>query len=150
MIDGPAAGQRIKEMMERRGWSLGTLADRSGVDKGHLSVMIRGRVSNPGVGTLRKISDALGVDLSEITGERPMPRRRAEIFERVAHVPVMRVRAHASGRPTWDDTRETVVIEADVIIGRLYGRAADEFPKLVQNCPSILLRYAIDCAILRV
>lgn len=44
MIDGPAAGQRVKELMERRGWSLGTLADRSGVDKGHLSVMLRGRV----------------------------------------------------------------------------------------------------------
>lgn len=102
MIDGPAAGQRVKELMERRGWSLGTLADRSGVDKGHLSVMLRGRVPNPGVGTLRKLSDALGVSLSEITGEKPMPKRRMEITEGVARLPLRTLRVQADGHPSWD------------------------------------------------
>lgn len=124
MIDGPAAGQRVKELMERRGWSLGTLADRSGVDKGHLSVMLRGRVPNPGVGTLRKLSDALGVSLSEITGEKPMPKRRMEITEGVARLPLRTLRVQADGHPSWDDTRDTIIVSSRAGMGRPNAFAA--------------------------
>ena len=124
MIDGPAAGQRVKELMERRGWSLGTLADRSGVDKGHLSVMLRGRVPNPGVGTLRKLSDALGVSLSEITGEKPMPKRRMEITEGVARLPLRTLRVQADGHPSWDDTRDTIIVSSRAAMGRPNAFAA--------------------------
>lgn len=110
--------------MDQRGWSIGTLSDRSGVDKGHLSVMLRGRVPNPGTVTLGKIANALGVSLSEITGEKPMPKRRAEIFEGVARVPVMRVRVQASGSPAWDDTRENIYVSAGIAAGRPNIRAA--------------------------
>lgn len=121
---GETVAIRVKALIDQRGWSLGALSQRSGLDKGYLSQLTRGKVANPGVHTLEKISEALGVDLSEITGERPMPRRRAEIFEGVAMVPLMRVRVQASGSPTWDDTRESVPVEISVATGRPNIRAA--------------------------
>jgi DNA-binding Xre family transcriptional regulator len=117
-------GARIAALLERRGWSQNKLAERSGVDKSQLSKLIRGRSPNPGHGTIRKLADALGVELSELTGERPMPRRRAEVFEGVAMVPVMRVRVQASGGPIWDDTRESVPVSLNVAAGRPNIRAA--------------------------
>lgn len=110
MIDGAQAGLRIKKIIDARGWSLGRLASQSGVDKGHLSVLLRGGVPNPGAGTLGKIAGALGVPLSEITGERPMPRRQAQVFEGGVAVPVMKRRVHAGGESAWDDTTETVYV----------------------------------------
>lgn len=106
---GAQAGDRVRILMDRRGWSLGMLADRAGVDKGHLSVLLRGKVPNPGAATLGKLAAALGVDLSEITGERPLPRRQVQIFEGGAAVPVMQRRVHA-GQSAWDDTSETVYV----------------------------------------
>jgi SOS-response transcriptional repressor LexA len=44
--------------------------------------------------------------------------------EEVAYVPVMRVRVQASGQPTWDDTRETVIVSAQIAAGRPNIRAA--------------------------
>lgn len=105
---GARAGQRIKELMDRRGWTLGTLADRSGVDKGHLSILLRGRVANPGGVTLEKIATALGVSASEITGERPMPRRQEQVLEGAVGLPVLKRRVHAGGESGWGDTDDTV------------------------------------------
>lgn len=73
---------------------------------------------------MKKLSAAFGVDLSEITGERPLPRRRAEVTEGVARIPLMQVRVQASGRPIWDDTREWMVVSAALAMGRPNVRAA--------------------------
>jgi transcriptional regulator with XRE-family HTH domain len=113
-----SVGSRILDMLERRGWSLGMLADRSGLNKGYLSQLTRGHVKNPGTVTLGKLATALGVDLSEITGERPMPRRRAEFQEGVARLPLRSLRVQADGRPTWDDTRDTIVVSGRAAFGR--------------------------------
>lgn len=118
VVDGALAGQRIKVLMEQRGWSLGTLSDRSGVDKGHLSVMLRGRVPNPGAGTLGKIAEALGVPLSEITGERRMSPRRTTVIEGVVVVPVSTIRVQASGDPLYDDTPDMVTTLSKYAISR--------------------------------
>lgn len=121
---GVNLGERITALRKRRGWSQNQLAERAKMDRSHLSKLIRGQYDNPGAGTLGKIAEALGVPLSEITGERPMPRRRADIFEGVAMVPLMRVRVQASGEPTWDDTRESVPVSLNVAAGRPNIRAA--------------------------
>lgn len=122
--DGALVGGLILDHLKRREWSLGMLADRSGLNKGYLSQLTRGRVKNPGAQTLGKISDALRVPLSEITGESPMQLRRVEIFEGVARVPVMQVRVQASGRPTWGDSSERLPVPLDVAAGRPNVRAA--------------------------
>jgi transcriptional regulator with XRE-family HTH domain len=114
----------VKSLREQRGWSQGQLASRAGVEHSTVWRIEAKKIASPGVDIMRKLSTALGVDLSEITGDRPLPRRRAQIFEGVAHVPVMRVRVQASGRPTWDDTRETMIVRAAVADGRPNIRAA--------------------------
>src|SRR4051794_35049819 len=101
-----AISDRLTMLREQRGWSMGMLAARSRVSRAAISRIESGDTPSPGASTLEKLADALGVDLSEITGERPMPRRRVEVFEGVAMVPLMRVRVSA-GEPVWDDTRES-------------------------------------------
>lgn len=115
---------RLKTFRERRGWSQVQLAERSQVGNSTVSRIESGIITSPGIEVLGKIADALGVAVSELTGERPMPRRRAEVFEGVAMVPVMRVRVHASGSPTWDDTRESVPVSLAIAAGRPNIRAA--------------------------
>jgi transcriptional regulator with XRE-family HTH domain len=117
-------GARLTHLRERRGWSMGQLSDRSGVSRAAISRIESGETPGPGANTLGKIAGALGVELSEITGERPMPKRRADVIEGVARVPVMRVRVQASGEPAWDDTRDTIIVSASVAAGRPNIRAA--------------------------
>lgn len=118
LTDADEVGKRIREMMDQRGWSIGTLAARSGVDKGHISVMLRGRVPNPGTTTLGKIAEALGVPLSEITGERRLSPRRTTVIEGVVVVPVSTIRVQASGDPSYDDTPDLVTTLSKYAITR--------------------------------
>lgn len=115
---GEVVGMKVKEIIGQRGWSLGTLAARSGLDKGYLSQLTRGMVKNPGVGTLGKLSDALGVDVWYLTGERPMPKRQPTVVEGVVVLPVMKMRVQASGAPAWDETQETATTLARLAFGR--------------------------------
>lgn len=125
MLKGePSVATLVRTIREARGWSQGQLADRAGVEHSTVWRIEARKIASPGVDIMRKLSNALGVDLAEITGDRPLPRRRAEIFEGVARIPVMQVRVQASGRPVWDDTRETMVISASLAAGRPNIRAA--------------------------
>lgn len=122
--DTSSIATRVRMMRTQRGWSLKQLGDRAGIDPSTIWKIEAGATPNPGNATLGKISQALGVSLSEITGERSMPRRRTEIIEGVARVPVMRVRVQASGDPAWDDTRDTMIVSASLAAGRPNLRAA--------------------------
>lgn len=123
-IGEETVAMRLKALRERRGWSQGVLADRADVDTSTVWRIESEKIKSPGVDVLRRLSVALGVDLSEISGEQPMPRRRVEIFEGVAYVPVMRARVQASGRPIWDDTAETIPVDRSIAAGRPNLRAA--------------------------
>lgn len=100
-------GQRVLALMTRREWTLGKLAERSGVSKSQLSLLTRDLIEAPRVDTLEKIAQGLGVDLSEITGERPMPRRERQVLEGAVGLPVLKRRVHA-GESAWGDTADTV------------------------------------------
>jgi len=71
----PAISQRIRIERESRGWSLGDLAERSGVSKAMISKIERGGAS-PTATLLGRLSGAFGLQLSmllslaEQTGER--------------------------------------------------------------------------------
>lgn len=108
VADGPAIGERVMDHLKRREWSLGMLAERSGLNKGYLSQLTRGRVDNPGATTLGKIAAALRVPLSELTGERPMAPRQEQVLEGAVGLPVLKRRVHAGGESYWDDTPDTV------------------------------------------
>jgi transcriptional regulator with XRE-family HTH domain len=103
-------GERLTRLRERRGWSMGALADRSGVSRAAISRIESGDTPSPGATTLAKLASALGCDVSDITGERPMPRRQVQVIEGGAAVPVWRRRVHAGGEGYWDDTTETVYV----------------------------------------
>ena len=84
MVKGDTAGgpsvtatvaRNVKEARFERGWTLDQLAARSGVSKGMVVQIEQGR-TNPSVGTLSKVADALGVSLPDLfdEGETPLVR----------------------------------------------------------------------------
>ena len=58
---------RIKEVIKEKGMTITELADKMGINRVNLSIMVNG---NPTVETLNKIADALDVSVTELF-ERP-------------------------------------------------------------------------------
>ncbi|MDN4615323.1 XRE family transcriptional regulator [Leifsonia sp. F6_8S_P_1B] len=65
-------GARVKQERNSRGWTLDQLAERAQVSRRMVVNVEQGSV-NPSVGTLLRLSDALGVGLPALV-ERPAPR----------------------------------------------------------------------------
>jgi transcriptional regulator with XRE-family HTH domain len=63
-------GKRLKELRELRRISIRSLASKSGLSANALSMIERGKTS-PSVSTLYKLSDALGVSITEFFGPQP-------------------------------------------------------------------------------
>jgi transcriptional regulator with XRE-family HTH domain len=61
----PALGQAIRELRQKRGDTLKSLAPKAGVTWGTLGVIERGE-ANPTWGTVRAIAAALGVSVSTL------------------------------------------------------------------------------------
>lgn len=70
-----AVARTLQALRADRGWSLGQLATRSGVSKGVLVALERGR-SNPNLATLAKLGDAFGVPVTRLVevGDQPAVR----------------------------------------------------------------------------
>jgi transcriptional regulator with XRE-family HTH domain len=64
-----ALGDVIKQILTQKEMSQGALATQSGVSKGHISAIIRGKKPNPSLETLRRICYALGITLAEIVDD---------------------------------------------------------------------------------
>src|SRR5690349_21778139 len=60
-----ALAVNVRQARQRRGWSLDALASRAGVSKGVLVAVENGR-TNPNLGTLIRISDSLGLTITEL------------------------------------------------------------------------------------
>lgn len=75
-MGGPAAvneriGARLRQHRAARGWTLGELANRSGVSRRQLVNLEHGE-GNPSISTLLRLSDALGIGLPVLVDvERP-------------------------------------------------------------------------------
>jgi transcriptional regulator with XRE-family HTH domain len=65
-----AIGLRIKEIRLKRGMTLQTLSDASGLSPSMLSLVERGRAS-PSIGSLVVIASSLGVSMSDLIAESP-------------------------------------------------------------------------------
>ncbi|EWT01554.1 XRE family transcriptional regulator [Intrasporangium oryzae NRRL B-24470] len=81
-----AIGARVRQERQARRWTLDQLAETAGVSR-RMVVNVEQGAANPSVGTLLRISDALGVGLPSLV-ERPQPR------------PV-RVTRHGAGAVLW-------------------------------------------------
>ena len=67
-----AIGARVRQERQSRRWTLDQLAEAAGVSR-RMVVNVEQGAANPSVGTLLRISDALGVGLPALV-ERPGPR----------------------------------------------------------------------------
>ena len=67
-----AIGGRVRQQRQSKGWTLDQLADAAGVSR-RMVVNVEQGAANPSVGTLLRISDALGVGLPALV-ELPKPR----------------------------------------------------------------------------
>ncbi len=67
-----AIGGRVKQERQSRGWTLDQLAEATGVSR-RMVVNVEQGTTNPSVGTLLRISDALGVGLPALV-ETPRPK----------------------------------------------------------------------------
>ena len=67
-----AIGVRVRQERQSRRWTLDQLAEAAGVSR-RMVVTVEQGAANPSVGTLLRISDALGVGLPALV-ERPEPR----------------------------------------------------------------------------
>ncbi|HOQ98649.1 MAG TPA: helix-turn-helix domain-containing protein [Anaerolineae bacterium] len=63
----PEVGRRIRELRERKGLSLRTLAEQSGLSVNAVSLIERGQ-SSPTVSTLHRLAAALGVRIVDLFG----------------------------------------------------------------------------------
>ncbi|MFC5745001.1 helix-turn-helix domain-containing protein [Actinomadura rugatobispora] len=69
---GEAVARTVRALRAGHGWSLDELAGRAGVSKGVLVGLEQGR-GNPNLGTLIRISDALGVPLTRLVQVEEQP-----------------------------------------------------------------------------
>src|SRR5829696_846478 len=67
-----AIGARVRGVRQSRRWTLDRLAEAAGVSR-RMVVNVEQGAANPSVGTLLRISDALGVGLPSLV-EQPQPR----------------------------------------------------------------------------
>jgi transcriptional regulator with XRE-family HTH domain len=116
-----AIADRLTSLRERRGWSMGQLADRSGVSRAAISRIESGGTPSPGAATLVRLAGALGVDLADLTGDRPMPRRQPQVLEGAVGLPVYKRRVHAGGDSFWGDTEDTLWVPHEFL--RMHPRA---------------------------
>ncbi|MFI0354320.1 helix-turn-helix domain-containing protein [Actinomadura sp. 9N407] len=80
---GEAVARTVRALRAGHGWSLDELAGRAGVSKGVLVGLEQGR-GNPNLGTLIRISDALGVPLTRLVQVEEHPPVR--VFPPERHV----------------------------------------------------------------
>ena len=67
-----AIGSRVRQERQSRGWTLDQLAEAAGVSR-RMVVNVEQGAANPSVGTLLRISDALGIGLPALV-DSPQPR----------------------------------------------------------------------------
>ncbi|WP_030163360.1 helix-turn-helix domain-containing protein [Spirillospora albida] len=91
---GEAVARTVRALRAGHGWSLDELAGRAGVSKGVLVGLEQGR-GNPNLGTLIRISDALGVPLTRLVQVEEEPAIR--VFSPERHVVLWRGESGGTG-----------------------------------------------------
>ena len=87
--DSPALGGHIQQLRKKRSLTLEGLAKLSGVSKSMLSQIERGQ-TNPTVGTVWALAEALTVDVSDLIGVRKSVRRIRIDVSQPSYVPEFR------------------------------------------------------------
>lgn len=67
-------GFRVEQLLQERGWSVYRLHQESGLSERHLGEIVADEVGKPRLSTLIRISDALGVPVTELDPSAPRGR----------------------------------------------------------------------------
>jgi transcriptional regulator with XRE-family HTH domain len=117
-IDVGLVGERLLQLRELRGDSLGTVATKAGIAKSYLAKLERGEVDNPGVGTLGQVASALETSLVELFAPPTGSHKRARWSSVVDPLEVERIRAtlpEALSRVLEELGSESGRVPADVV-----------------------------------
>jgi len=122
--------RNVREARAERGWTLDQLAGRSGVSKGMVVQIEQGK-TNPSIGTLSKVSEALGVSLPDLVGGGEIPLVRVVSGEEAAllwETPGgSSARLLVGGRrPDFIEIWEWVLVPGDAYRGRVHGAGIRE------------------------
>lgn len=125
-----AVARNVRETRTERGWTLDQLANRSGVSRGMVVQIEQGR-TNPSIGTLSKVGDALGVSLSDLVETGDGPRVRVVSKEDAAHLWHTELGSHArllvgGHRPDFIELWEWVLAPGDAYKGRIHPHGMRE------------------------
>jgi XRE family transcriptional regulator, regulator of sulfur utilization len=88
-LNPPALGVHIQQLRKRAGLTLDALSKVSGISKSMLSQIERGQ-TNPTIGTVWALAEALKVDVSELIGFRKTERRMRVDLLQPSYVPEIR------------------------------------------------------------
>lgn len=64
-----ALGEKVKELRRKLGWKQVTLAQKADIPQATVSRIERGKVSQPRMGQLRKLAEALGTTIDYLAGD---------------------------------------------------------------------------------
>jgi transcriptional regulator with XRE-family HTH domain len=109
-------GKRIKNILRDRRETNAWLAERADLSVSTISLLTRGIIKSPRVGTLRKIADALGVEPGILAG-MPDWRSGANTIEGALLVPVVRLPVRHDGRRQ-QELGEMIPVPRSLLVGR--------------------------------
>lgn len=97
LVEVGLIGERLLQLRELRGDSLGVVAAEAGIAKSYLAKLERGEVENPGVATLASVAGVLEISLQELFAPRTASHKRARWSAVVDPLEVERLRASLPG-----------------------------------------------------
>ena len=156
MSDGPSLKESIADSVARnvrearleRGWTLDQLASRSGVSKG-MVVQIEQARTNPSIGTLSKIGEAIGVSLSDLvdTAAGPLvrvvpPEDAAQLWDTDAGSSArLLVGGH---RPDFIELWEWVLAPGDTYEGRIHTQGIRELLYVLEGSLTLTVSESVQ------
>jgi transcriptional regulator with XRE-family HTH domain len=138
-----AVARNVREARLERGWTLDQLANRSGVSKG-MVVQIEQAKTNPSIGTLSKIADALGVSLPDLVDAGGTPSLRLVESDDAAllwHSSAGSMAKLLVGgrRPDFIELWEWTLVPGDVYEGRAHPIGIRELIHVVEGTLTLTL-----------
>jgi transcriptional regulator with XRE-family HTH domain len=141
-----AVARNVRDARTERGWTLEQLATRSGVSKGMVVQIEQGR-TNPSIGTLSKVSDALGVSLPALVDSGHGPRVQVVDGDEAANLWSTEAGSSArllvgGRRPDFIELWEWVLAPGDVYEGRAHPAGIRELLHVLEG--TLTLRVGDD------
>jgi len=138
-----SVARNVREARTERGWTLDQLAGRSGVSKG-MVVQIEQARTNPSIGTMSKLGQALGVSLSDLVDVQ-----RGPVIRMVPAEDAARLWETESGssarllvggrRPDFIELWEWVLMPGDRYEGNVHAQGMKELLHVIDGTLTLMV-----------